>query len=104
MRGCIACPYLARVDLFAEELRALSPGSTICLDEVQRLPHLLNEFNRAPACETALSTCGLREAKCLLLRLPEGGQIEPLAEGAGRELRGLAALDDRLDEAGRPLV
>ena len=34
---------------------------------------------------TALAGRGLR-----------GGQIEPLAEGAGRELRGLAALDGRL--------
>jgi hypothetical protein len=45
-------------------------------------------------CETVPSNCGLRKAKCLFLRLPEGGQIETLGEGVGRELSGLAALDD----------
>jgi uncharacterized protein len=38
--------YLARIDLFAAELRALEPGSLVVLDEVQRLPHLLNEVHR----------------------------------------------------------
>jgi uncharacterized protein len=38
--------YLARIDLFAAELRALKPGSLVVLDEVQRLPQLLNEVHR----------------------------------------------------------
>jgi predicted AAA+ superfamily ATPase len=38
--------YLARVSLFADELRALPARSTVVVDEVQRLPHLLNEVHR----------------------------------------------------------
>ncbi len=38
--------YLARVDLFAGEMRSLKPGSLVVLDEVQRLPQLLNEVHR----------------------------------------------------------
>jgi hypothetical protein len=38
--------YLARIDLFAAELRTLKPGSLVVLDEVQRLPQLLNEVHR----------------------------------------------------------
>jgi len=38
--------YLANVGLFAEELRSVPAGSTVCVDEVQRLPHLLNEVHR----------------------------------------------------------
>lgn len=38
--------YLARVGLFADELRALRRGATVIVDEVQRLPHLLNEVHR----------------------------------------------------------
>lgn len=38
--------YLANSGLFAAELRALRPGSMVVLDEVQRLPHLLNEVHR----------------------------------------------------------
>jgi uncharacterized protein len=38
--------YLARAGLFADELRALPPGATVCVDEVQRLPRLLNEVHR----------------------------------------------------------
>jgi predicted AAA+ superfamily ATPase len=38
--------YLARVGRFADELRALPPRSTVVVDEVQRLPHLLNEVHR----------------------------------------------------------
>ncbi len=38
--------YLARTDLFAAELRALKPGSLVVVDEVQRLPQLLNEVHR----------------------------------------------------------
>jgi predicted AAA+ superfamily ATPase len=38
--------YLAAPGLFADELRALPPASTACVDEVQRLPSLLNEVHR----------------------------------------------------------
>lgn len=38
--------YLARVSLFADELRALARGATVVVDEVQRLPQLLNEVHR----------------------------------------------------------
>lgn len=38
--------YLARVAGFADELRALPPRSTVVVDEIQRLPHLLNEVHR----------------------------------------------------------
>jgi predicted AAA+ superfamily ATPase len=38
--------YLARIGLFADELRTLAAGSTVCVDEVQRLPQLLNEVHR----------------------------------------------------------
>jgi predicted AAA+ superfamily ATPase len=38
--------YLARPAELAEELRALAPGTTVCIDEVQRLPGLLNEVHR----------------------------------------------------------
>ncbi len=38
--------YLARPSLFADELRALPRGATVCVDEVQRLPALLNEVHR----------------------------------------------------------
>lgn len=38
--------YLARPGAFADELRALAPGSTVVVDEVQRLPALLNEVQR----------------------------------------------------------
>ena len=38
--------YLARVSEFADELRALPPRSTVVVDEIQRLPHLLNEVHR----------------------------------------------------------
>jgi predicted AAA+ superfamily ATPase len=38
--------YLADVGLFAGELRGLPTGSTVVVDEVQRLPALLNEVHR----------------------------------------------------------
>ena len=38
--------YLARVGLFGDELRALAPGATVVVDEIQRLPALLNEVHR----------------------------------------------------------
>lgn len=38
--------YLGRVSLFADELRAVPPRSTVIVDEIQRLPHLLNEVHR----------------------------------------------------------
>jgi predicted AAA+ superfamily ATPase len=38
--------YLAAPGLLAAELRPLPPGSLVVLDEVQRLPHLLNEVHR----------------------------------------------------------
>ena len=38
--------YLSRVSSFADELRALPRGVTVVVDEVQRLPHLLNEVHR----------------------------------------------------------
>ena len=38
--------YLADVGRFAGELRALSPASLVVVDEVQRLPALLNEVHR----------------------------------------------------------
>jgi predicted AAA+ superfamily ATPase len=38
--------YLANVGLFAAELRALRPGALVVVDEVQRLPQLLNEVHR----------------------------------------------------------
>ena len=38
--------YLGDPTLFAGELRSLRPGNTVCVDEVQRLPSLLNEVHR----------------------------------------------------------
>jgi len=38
--------YLAHIGRFAEELRALRPGSMVVVDEVQRIPALLNEVHR----------------------------------------------------------
>jgi len=38
--------YLADVSLFAAELRTLKPGSLVVVDEIQRLPALLNEVHR----------------------------------------------------------
>ncbi len=38
--------YLADPGAFAAELRALPPGATVIVDEVQRLPGLLNEVHR----------------------------------------------------------
>ncbi|MBI1816122.1 MAG: ATP-binding protein [Deltaproteobacteria bacterium] len=38
--------YLVRPGQFADELRALRPGTTVCVDEIQRLPQLLNEVHR----------------------------------------------------------
>jgi predicted AAA+ superfamily ATPase len=38
--------YLADIGAFAGELRSLSPGSLVVVDEVQRLPMLLNEVHR----------------------------------------------------------
>jgi predicted AAA+ superfamily ATPase len=38
--------YLARPGQLADELRPLAPGTTIVLDEIQRLPALLNEVHR----------------------------------------------------------
>lgn len=38
---------LARPELFADELRALAPQSWVVVDEIQRLPQLLNEVHRA---------------------------------------------------------
>ncbi len=38
--------YLANIGLFAAELRVLSPGSLVIVDEIQRLPQLLNEVHR----------------------------------------------------------
>jgi uncharacterized protein len=37
---------LARPGLFADELRALQPGDLVVVDEIQRLPNLLNEVHR----------------------------------------------------------
>src|SRR5262245_23458623 len=38
--------YLARPGQFADELRAVRPGTTVIVDEVQRIPALLNEVHR----------------------------------------------------------
>lgn len=38
--------YLARPGAFADEVRALPRGSTVCVDEIQRVPALLNEVHR----------------------------------------------------------
>jgi predicted AAA+ superfamily ATPase len=38
--------YLARIGLFADELRAQARGATVIVDEIQRLPPLLNEVHR----------------------------------------------------------
>jgi predicted AAA+ superfamily ATPase len=38
--------YLARPSLFADELRGLARGATVCVDEIQRVPSLLNEVHR----------------------------------------------------------
>ncbi len=38
--------YLARPGQFADELRAVRPGTTVVVDEVQRVPALLNEVHR----------------------------------------------------------
>jgi len=38
--------YLSRASLFADELRAIPARRTVVVDEVQRLPHLLNEVHR----------------------------------------------------------
>jgi predicted AAA+ superfamily ATPase len=38
--------YLARPGQFADEIRALRPGSTVAIDEIQRVPALLNEVHR----------------------------------------------------------
>lgn len=38
--------YLGDVSLFANELRALSPNTWVFVDEIQRLPNLLNEVHR----------------------------------------------------------
>ena len=37
---------LANPDLFANQLRAISPGEWVVIDEIQRLPNLLNEVHR----------------------------------------------------------
>lgn len=39
--------YLTNTDLFADELRRVPHGSWVVVDEVQRLPSLLNEVHRA---------------------------------------------------------
>ncbi len=38
--------YLVDPSLFAAELRSVSPGSWVVVDEIQRLPNLLNEVHR----------------------------------------------------------
>ncbi|MBI5363310.1 MAG: ATP-binding protein [Planctomycetes bacterium] len=38
--------YLTRPEAFGDALRALAPGTTVCVDEIQRLPQLLNEAHR----------------------------------------------------------
>jgi predicted AAA+ superfamily ATPase len=38
--------YLAYPGQFADELRALPAGSTVCVDEIQRVPNILNEVHR----------------------------------------------------------
>ena len=38
--------YLADISQFANELRTLKPGTWVFVDEIQRLPNLLNEVHR----------------------------------------------------------
>ncbi len=38
--------YMADISQFANQLRALEPGSWVFVDEIQRLPNLLNEVHR----------------------------------------------------------
>jgi len=38
--------YLADISQFGSELRSLKPGSLVFVDEIQRLPNLLNEVHR----------------------------------------------------------
>ncbi len=38
--------YLAEPGRFADELRAVRPGGVVCVDEIQRIPSLLNEVHR----------------------------------------------------------
>lgn len=50
--------YLRDPGRFADELRALAPGSLVVVDEVQRLPELLNEVHRF------IEEAGLRFVLC----------------------------------------
>ncbi len=38
--------YMADISQFADQLRAIEPGSWVFVDEIQRLPNLLNEVHR----------------------------------------------------------
>ena len=38
--------YLARPSQFADQFRAVRPGTTVVVDEVPRIPALLNEVHR----------------------------------------------------------
>jgi predicted AAA+ superfamily ATPase len=51
--------YLADPDAFAAEMRAVPPGSWVAVDEIQRLPNLLNEVHRfMEAAQLRFALCG----------------------------------------------
>lgn len=70
--------YLADVGLFAAELRALPRGALVVVDEVQRLPVLLNEVHRH------MEERGLRFVLC-------GSSARKLRQGGVNLLAGRAA-------------
>jgi len=62
--------YLARPGQFADELRAVRPGTTVVVDEVQRVLALLNEVHRF--IETGLAALLVRAEGAGGLRAPHG--------------------------------
>ncbi len=100
--------YLARPGEFAGELRTLRPGSTVVLDEIQRVPALLNEVHRfIEERRIRFVLCGSSARKLkqhgtnLLAGRALRRQMHPFVPA---ELRAAFDLDDALTHGTLPVV
>ncbi|MCY3874921.1 MAG: ATP-binding protein [Rhodobacteraceae bacterium] len=100
--------YLADPSLFAADLQTATPGSWVVVDEIQRLPNLLNEVHRHiedRQLKFALLGSSARKLKATGVNLLAGRALHktmhPLTPG---ELGGDFDLDTALDTGTIPLV
>lgn len=100
--------YLTDISLFANELRALNPGSWVFIDEIQRIPNLLNEVHRfieEKQLKFILTGSSARKLKSKGVNLLAGrALLKKLYPFLPEELGSAFNLDDALTYGTMPLV